>query len=188
MSRTPDAPEFSFVIRPADLGAEPARYTLEASAEERLALAARFDLIDLETLIVDITVEWLRGRTFLKLDGRIRANAIQRCVVTLQPVTSRIDERFEIMFEAEDRSAKDVVVEFEDVEPLPGDALDIGEVAAEEFALMLDPYPRAPAAALKQAGFGPGEADRAPESGGNDSAVSGAYRPFEVLATLKRNK
>jgi uncharacterized metal-binding protein YceD (DUF177 family) len=188
MSRKPDAPEFSFVIRPADLGAEPARYTLEASAEERTALAARFDLIDLEALIVEMTVEWLCGRAFLKLDGRIRANAVQRCVVTLQPVASRIDQRFEIMFEAGDTSAKNVVVEFEDVEPLPGEALDIGEVAAEEFALMLDPYPRVPGAALRRAGFGPGKADKAPESGSNDSATAGAYRPFEVLAALKRNK
>lgn len=188
MVRKPDAPEFSFVIRPADLGSEPARYTLEATAEERAALARRFELIDLESLVADVTVEWLSGRAFLRVGGRIRAAAVQRCVVTLQPVRGVIDETFEIMFEAGEAGGRDVVVEFEDVEPMPGDELDIGEVAAEEFALMLDPYPRAPDATLKQAGFGPGKADTPPESGGNDAGAAGGYRPFEVLATLKRNK
>lgn len=188
MVRKPDAPEFSYVVRPGDLGAEPARYTLEATAEERAALASRFDLIDLEALAADITVEWLRGRAFLRVAGRIRATAVQRCVVTLQPVRSEVDSPFEILFEAGDRTGKEVVVEFGDVEPLPDEELDIGEVVAEEFALMLDPYPRAAGAALKQAGFGPGEAGSARESDGKGDAGTGSYRPFEVLATLKRNK
>ena len=188
MSRKPDAPEFSFIVRPADLGDEPAAYALEATAAERAALAARFDLIDLEALAVDMTVEWLRGRAFLRVAGRIRATVVQRCVVTLQPVRGRIDEPFDILFEAEDRSGKDVVVEFEDVEPLPDEALDIGEVAAEELALMLDPYPRAPDAALEQAGFGPREKAVGGESTAGEPDPTGSNRPFEVLAALKRNK
>ena len=188
MSRKSDAPEFSVIVRPADLGDEPAAYALEATAAERAALAARFDLIDIEAFAVDMTVEWLRGRAFLRVAGRIRATVVQRCVVTLQPVRGRIDQPFDILFEAEDRSGKDVVVEFEDVEPLPGEELDIGEVAAEELALMLDPYPRAPGAALEQAGFGPHDEGAGRESAGKGPAPTGANRPFEVLATLKRNK
>ena len=34
-------------------------------------------------------------RAFLRVAGRIRATAVQRCVVTLQPVHSEIDEPFE---------------------------------------------------------------------------------------------
>jgi len=188
MSRHAEAPEFSFVVRPADIGSEPAAYSLVASPAERAALAARFDLIDIEALAVDIAVEWLRGHAFLRVSGRIRAAVVQRCVVTLQPVRGEIDAPFEILYEADGRGGRDVVVEFEDVEPLPPGELDIGEVAAEEFALMLDPYPRAPGAALEQDRFGPRDEATGAESGVEDRTPADGSRPFEVLAALKRNK
>lgn len=188
MTRSAQAPEFSFVVRPADIGSEPAAYSLVASPAERAALAARFDLIDLEALAVDITVEWLRGHAFLRVGGRIRATVVQRCVVTLQPVRSEIDGPFEILYEADGRGGREVVVEFEDVEPLPAGELDIGEVTAEEVALMLDPYPRAPGASLEQDRFGPRNAGSGGESGAEKQPSAAGNRPFEVLAALKRNK
>ena len=183
-ARKGSATEFSFVVRPADIGTEPARYSLEASPEERAALAARFDLVDIESLNAELRVEWLRGRQFLRLSGRIRAVVVQRCVVTLQPVRKEIDEPFEILFTAERWPGDEGTVELDDVEPLAGETLDIAEVAAEEMALMLDPYPRAPDANLERAAFGPPGS----ESNGENRPSAGGNRPFEVLATLKRNK
>ena len=63
----------------------------------------------------------------------------------------------------------------DEVEPLEGDVLDLGEVASEELFLALDPYPRLPDAALTD--FVP-EAEVGEES----------KHPFAALAALKRKK
>lgn len=179
--------EFSFVVRPADVGPEPAVYALEATEAERATLATRFDLVALDALTADLRLEWLSGHHFLRLSGRIRAQVTQRCVVTLQPVPNTIDEPFEILFSPGSGSTDDTLVNLDDVEPLTGEQIDIAEIAAEELALMLDPYPRADGASLGQAAFGPGST----EAGARNDTTSGAggtNRPFEVLATLKRNQ
>jgi hypothetical protein len=53
------------------------------------------------------------------------------------------------------------------------DGLDLGEAVTQQLALSLDPYPRAPGAALPEDLTGPGEAQAPPES------------PFAALKTLK---
>ena len=64
----------------------------------------------------------------------------------------------------------------EDIEPLAGTHIDAGEAAAEQLALELDPYPRAPGAELAPAadvvGFD-----------GDDGAEEGRH-PFARLAAL----
>jgi hypothetical protein len=43
-------------------------------------------------------------------------------------------------------------LETEVAEPFEGDAIDIGEAVAQQLALALDPYPRAPGASLEGGG------------------------------------
>jgi uncharacterized metal-binding protein YceD (DUF177 family) len=182
------APEFSLVVRPSEIGPEGVTYALEASAEERAALARRFGLVAIEAFCVALRLEWLRGHRFLRMWGRFEAAVVQSCVVTLEPVHNRVDEPVEILFTVDPAAAAggghEVTVELDDVEPLEGDRLDIGEVVAEELLLALDPYPRAPGASLD--GLGPivsGGESKTPEP-----AEPVGNRPFEVLARLKRNK
>jgi hypothetical protein len=77
----------------------------------------------------------------------------QSCVVTLEPVDSLINESFERTYRTghgHDSSGRSLAEEDlstpladdDDWEPLAGDSIDVGEVAAEELALALDPYPR----------------------------------------------
>ena len=49
---------------------------------------------------------------------------------------------------------KTVMVDLESdaAEPFDGDAIDIGEAVAQQLALALDPYPRAPEARLEWSG------------------------------------
>jgi uncharacterized metal-binding protein YceD (DUF177 family) len=180
--RTAPAPEFSHVVRPSELPDGGARFTLEASPAEREALARRFGLEALEAFSARIALNWVSGGAYLRLRAGLCAEVVQSCVVTLEPVPSSVDREIEIFYavDPEDPETLDSDPE-RDIEMLDGDSLDIGEIVAEELALMLDPYPRAPGAALD--GLGPSL------SGGDDvgknPAEAARRSPFEVLAGLK---
>ena len=162
----PPTPEFSRIVDLADLPEGGRTYDLSAKEDERMALAARFDLLSISRLEARLRVIW-RGRA-LHVDGNLRADVVQSCVVTLAPVGSHLKERLELVFTHEKPGE---TVGLDDAEPLTGDVLDIGELVAEELSLALDPYPRLPDA----------ESDR-PESSGRDLPRES---PFDVLAKLK---
>jgi hypothetical protein len=153
---TPAAPEFSRPFALESLGHEAATRRLEASAAERAALARRFDLLALDRLEAEVTLRWTAGGV-LRLDGRLRAAATQRCVVTLEPVPQAIDEPFVLRYsrhaeaEAEDGDGESGF-DPDAPEPLPAAGLDLGEEVAQALSLALDPYPRAPGASLATGG------------------------------------
>jgi hypothetical protein len=62
--------------------------------------------------------------------------------------------------------------EEEPPEPVGPRGIDLGEAVAQQLALALDPYPRAPGAALPE----------------DLRAETGAESPFAVLERLKRGK
>jgi uncharacterized metal-binding protein YceD (DUF177 family) len=176
-------PEFSCVVHPSELAPGGARYALDANEAERAALARRFGLVAIESFSAEISLKWMAGNSFLCLQGRIRAVVVQTCVVTLEPVRAEIDQPIDILYRP-DAGEEEVDVDPEkDIEPLEGDSLDIGEIAAEEMVLMLDPYPRAPSATLE--GAGP-QAEETQGKGSGKDQESGS--PFEILAGFRRNQ
>lgn len=140
----------------AELGDEPARYSLVATPDERAALAQRFGLRDLAAMRADVTVELLGGRIALRVEGRIQADLTQACVVTLEPVQQHIDDSFRLDFgdpaDVVDIETGELVLsaDEDDPEPMPQGELDLGELLAEHLALAIDPYPRKPGVALEQ--------------------------------------
>lgn len=182
-------PEFSHIVHPSELPPGGRRYSLEAGPEERAALAVRFGLASIDAFAAELELDWLPGRDFLRLNGRIRAEVVQNCVVTLEPVRAVVDEPVDILYAADAQGAEAFDDDMtRDIEFLEGDSLDIGEIAAEEMALMLDPYPRAPGATLES--LGPAlPAHLRVELGDADAAErEGRRAPFEVLAALKRKQ
>jgi hypothetical protein len=145
---TPGAAEFT---RPVDIGRLPpgeAVYDLKATPAERDALAERFNLLALDRLEAEVRLERLAGG-LLRLSAALRADVVQACVVTLEPVRDLIDEPFTVLYRAGADAGETAVVlsgAAELIEPLPGDTLDIGEAVAQQLSLALDPYPRAPGA------------------------------------------
>lgn len=173
MSGGAPAPEFSRPVRLSELPDGGRTFELSAEAGELAALAERFGLVALGRLEARLRVSWLeRGRT-AAVSGRLRATATQACVVTLEPVTSETDELVDLVF-ARGPGRDDPVVSVDEAEPLDGDELDLGELAAAEMALGLDPYPRSPGLDPASVGLGPG--------GG---AAPGPEGPFGALAGLK---
>lgn len=118
------------------------------------AFAARIGVDAVAALDLDVIVRPHRGDG-LAVSGRVRAEVVQTCVVTLEPVGNVIDEEVEVTFRPEKsirpvivrdiEEKRDVIDAGEDADdPLVGGTVDLAEVAAEFLALGVDPYPRRP--------------------------------------------
>ena len=103
--------------------------------------------------------------------GRLEAELVQVCVVSLEDFASRLTEEFSLRFVPEGRENFDDDPAAVDEIAYAG-IIDLGEVAAEQLALALDPYPRKPGETLPELDA---EADEMPEK----------PHPFAALAALK---
>lgn len=161
--------ELSRPVRVDTLGPSARTLEIEASAEERAALARRFGLEAIERLEAHVSIQ--RAGDEPVATGRLTAEVVQSCAVTGAPVPASIDEQFEVRFRADAPAAgseEEVELGEEDLDVIfyDGGLIDVGEAVAETLALALDPYPRAPGAeeALREAGV-KGEAEAGPFGG-----------------------
>lgn len=167
-------PEFSRPFDTAELGEYPEPRVIEASEDERRALAQRFETLGIDRLRAALTITKLSGGLF-RVEGRLEAAVRQRCVVTLEPLESTIDERFALTYAA--TSSEDDIPGAEGEEgpdPLDGSVIDLGEAVSQQLALALDPYPRAPGASLEAV---------LPQAGQAKEESAG---PFAALAALRK--
>ncbi len=171
--------EFSRRVQVEGLGEDEVTKQIEATADEREALAERPGLLSVESLTATLHLRRLAGRPLVRVNGGFVAEVVQSCVVTLEPVASRLEGdvvRCYTLAPAEAATEREILVdpdEEEPPEPVPAGGIDLGEAVAEQLALEIDPYPRAEGAKLERAEWG-GGAER-------DS-------PFQVLGTLKERK
>ncbi len=119
-----------------------------AKPNERAALAAACGLVEVRALALSATVR-RDGKGRVWVDGRVAADIVQTCVVTLTAVDQRIDEPLSLRFVGRDspqrrrpRPGAEVVVKPDAPDPpeiLTGPWLDLGAVAEEHLALAIDP-------------------------------------------------
>jgi uncharacterized metal-binding protein YceD (DUF177 family) len=141
--------EFERLVPLARLGSEPFHQQIVATEVERTALAHRFDLVSLECLTAEIELAREPAGTIL-LTAAFEASFEQECTVTLAPVAGSIAERFQLRYGTPEAEA-DVPDGDDDpaFEPLYDESIDVGEAVAQEFALALPPFPRAPDAMVE---------------------------------------
>jgi uncharacterized protein len=128
----------------ADIPDEGVHRDIEAGEAERQAIAALAGLRELPRLAASFDLTPAGGGR-VHVRGRVSAAAGQTCVVTLEPLTSEIDEEVEVMFspDAPEKAAAAETDDDEDPpEPIVNDEIDLGALAAEFLLLGLDPYPR----------------------------------------------
>ena len=140
----PQPNEFSRPISVAGLGRKASRNAIEATAEECAALATRFDLEGLSTLIANVSLAVLdprrsrvraygsfaatdvgkRGSETLQIDPPVKFETfyIDEDLLYIQPTSSGAND-------AEDESAYD--------EPIEDGSIDIGELVAQHLYLWL---------------------------------------------------
>jgi len=127
----------------------PAGYdvTIEASATECAALARRMDLPGVLALRCDFHLERdAAGGVIAR--GHLLARVVRTCVVSLEDFAAVVEERFTVRCVPEGAESEDDDPESPDEITYADDTLDLGEAAAEQLALALEPYPRAPGAVL----------------------------------------
>ena len=145
--------ELSHIIELGELPTEAVRYAIAPSPEQREVLRKRLDLIDLSSLSAEVELT-ICGPKRVRADVIIKANVVQSCVVTLEPVSATVEERASQEFAYEAANTDTVTHDEGDVwvdpeeEPefLIDDRLDLGELVAQHLSLALDPYPRKPGA------------------------------------------
>ena len=140
--------DFSYILDVNDVADGGRDFAFAASPEECAALGQRLGLRKLVSFEVSGQIQPLSdGRTIL-VQGGFVAEVVQSCVVTLDPVESRLEDTFEIRYvpggDGAVATESDVEVSPDDgdVEPFDGQSIDLGAVAAEFLSLALDPYPR----------------------------------------------
>ncbi len=173
----PDNPEFARVIGLRQLrDLDEFAFDIAPTAEELPALARLLGTQAVRKLHFAGRLAPL-PRGGWQLDGQLGATVIQTCVVTLDPVTTRIDQPVRRTWLPQDPSqAAEIVVvpdEDDEIEPL-GDRIDLGLVAIEALALALPPYPRKPGAT-----FG------ATTAAGVEPIDESELKPFAALAALR---
>jgi uncharacterized metal-binding protein YceD (DUF177 family) len=175
-----DAVEFSRPIAIDRIAGTASHVEIEANEAERAALAERFDLVSLDRLSAKFSLRRLR-KDLIRVKGKISAALVQACVVTLEPIPAEVSEEFELDFTEDtgDRAGElDLDAEAADgPEPLEGPEIDLGEVAAEQLGLAIDPYPRKAGAEI------PAEWVAAPEA---EPAPPEKVNPFAELGKLKK--
>jgi uncharacterized metal-binding protein YceD (DUF177 family) len=140
------ASEFSRTIPWGLVGRQEKREELEATKAERTALARRFGILEVAALHASLRLRQEAGGV-VRVRGRLTADVVQACVVTLDPVPQHIDEPVDLRFLPEGAEPEDDP-EGPDEILSEGGPMDLGEAIAEQLSLTLDPYPRVPGAQL----------------------------------------
>lgn len=152
-------------------------FSLRPDKDALEQIAAALDLSALRKLSFEGQISPL-GRSDWQLTGRLGATVVQPCVVTLAPVTTRIDSDVTRQF------VTDYVVPDEPEAEMPEDDttepldqwIDPAAVMREALALMLPDYPRADDAELGQSVY---------TEPGQTPMTDDDAKPFAGLADLK---
>jgi hypothetical protein len=157
-------------IPPAGLGVE-----RSADRGECESIGRALDLIACTRFSASYTII-PSGSGRYRLKGTMRCELAQVCGVSLEPVTSAIEERLDVPFwpEADIPAPKSGEVDLEgeeDPEPITEGRIAVGRLLFECLAAAIDPFPRKPEAMLERSAAGTED-------------ETGAASPFAVLAGL----
>jgi uncharacterized metal-binding protein YceD (DUF177 family) len=134
-------PEFHRPISLDRIGPHGLDITVEATPAECSALAERMNLP--AVLALSCTFHLIReGRDIVLARGALHASVTQTCVISLEDFDAPVEETFQVCFVPSGEETDDIDPESEDEIPYEGNLIDLGEAAAEQLGLALDPYPR----------------------------------------------
>lgn len=165
-------------LRLADLATRRATpFELTPNADERRAVAEALGITGIKKLRFSGQIAPLGAKDW-ELTGDLGATVVQECVVTLNPVTTRIDETVTRRYLAEIEQIEAAEIEMPEddtVEALPV-SLDLVQVMTEALTLALPLYPRADGADLGEAVF---------THPGNAPMTDDDAKPFAGLSALR---
>ena len=142
-------------------------------------IARMLDLTDLRKLRFTGRIE-AEGTSDWGLEARLGATVVQPCVVTLAPVSTRIDTtvtRHFVTDWSEPAEAEEVEMPEDVSTERLEDTIDLFQVMTEALALALPDYPRGPGATLEQSTYA---------AEGVTPLRDEDTKPFAGLAALKK--
>lgn len=168
---------FRRAVSVAKIGDSGLAQTVKAAAGDLPQIAAYLEIGAIKSLAAEIELNRWHGKG-VRLTGKLVADVVQNCIVTLEPVEAHIEAPFERRYLPPDKLRSEVEDEHdvfvdptaEDPPEALGHEIDIGEIIVEELSLNLDPYPRKPGV----------------EFHADDTPIR--ENPFAVLAKLKPKK
>ncbi|KLI65034.1 YceD family protein [Aurantiacibacter marinus] len=172
-----DTPEFSRPFDIRGITAEPVK--LSANAEERRALAKRFDIVSVDRLEAEFLLE--ADGAVISAKGTLDADILQSCAVSGEDLPAAIHEAIDLRFVPGEtlevgQPETEVELDADELDEIgyDGTGIDLGEAAAQSLALAIDPFATGP------------EADAARERHGlADGGPKGALA--QALAGLKKD-
>ncbi|WP_311027845.1 YceD family protein [Mesorhizobium koreense] len=126
--------------------------TIDASLEQRAALAREHGLLDVKKFHANLVVSPWKSDG-VSVSGHVEGDIVQECVVTLEPIDAHIEAEVSAVFIPEGSnlggfdqfSASEVILDPDGPdapESFSGTHIDVGALAEQFFALGIDPYPR----------------------------------------------
>lgn len=152
--RMTDKPALTYPVPVLHLPQKGVTVKIGTDEKERAALAADHGLEAVNAFAAEFLITpWKKDG--IRVRGRIDAEIVQSCVVTLEPLTNSVAEEVDTIFVPENsRLARiqldesgEMLLDAEGAdspEVFVGDKIDVGAIAEEFFDLAIDPYPRKP--------------------------------------------
>lgn len=161
MSNLPldNAPEWHVPVKADEITDKVKVFDLAPSVEELKTLARRVDVFKIKELKAKIRTQRNSGNMVIHITGEIVAKIEQKCVISLAPVYSEINENFESWYadtqqtisfakakrdrlNEKERQEQPILEEFDDPEPITNGTIDLGELVTQYLSLAIDPYPK----------------------------------------------
>ncbi|WP_236672315.1 DUF177 domain-containing protein [Croceicoccus sp. YJ47] len=118
---------------------------ITAKPEERTALAKRFGIVSLDSLVARLSLEIDGG--VVEARGQLSAAATQACAVSGEDLRTKISEPLHFRFvPATSQMPDEIELEADELDEIPydGDQFDLGEAVAQSVALAIDPFATGP--------------------------------------------
>ncbi|WP_310620515.1 YceD family protein [Flexibacterium corallicola] len=178
---------YSFLFDVTRLGNSAHDVTLELGPEDLVKMAKLYDLVELESLRAQLHIRpWRKNGA--AVEGSFKAKARQKCVVTLETMQTKIADEFERTYApAQGRRPKrneeetlEIDLDMDAKDPpdvFEGSTIDLGALICEQFALVLDPFPRSQKAKVDEI-----------YQQQDEEEVEEKPSPFAALAALKKGE
>ena len=157
MTDTRDKEGWKHIVNADELGVEVDELTLTPNEKDREKIANLFDILEVKALKADLKFKRVQGGLVIRIDGKFNADVLQRCVVTLDPVETHIEEDFKAWYADPEQAISfnkarqqremqkqhgeaPIVDESDDPEPIEDGKIDLGDVVTQFLSLSIDPY------------------------------------------------
>lgn len=154
--------ELSRPVSVAKIGLTGLSLVVEATPAECAAVAKRMDLPGIQALkcIFNLTRDEDEEGVIAGM-GHLHARVTRICVISAEEFETAAEDHFEVRFVPAGAESGELDPDKEDEIPYEGDLIDLGDAAAEQLGLILDPYPQIDGAVMPEV---EGDDDRSPFS------------------------